>query len=397
MSRLQFWSLVAALAIGGLAPLTQASTPAPTALQTSAPVWTDDQLTRAFEAADPRKQSGLVDYMRLDLGYSETFQRSLLNYVWGIPDIDRGLYPLVASPHWYDPEVTAPGQTIPRKLVPAGTERNQDQRKRFGRSLPNRALTPGWSYDWASSSIVRLPTEDDPARHFANALAGFPPELDLAEAIVISLLDDGSRSAAAASFGKLYTDRNGRAYEGITLYDAWDSGNQIEMPDVDTLGLAGDLLDELAPKWVAPVPESQHPILYPLLEERFIDLQRYRSVREAIARTYLSSSPKYSGGYTPGNLESFHAFWERHASDPNAAAEAAPQPEAWTSFLSELVESLGQDAVFLAKARNRRAVLAQDEAFVRLRLIALMQDMRILPATPEEFEAGPTQGPPVPD
>ncbi len=397
MSRLRIWSLVAALTTAGLAAPAEAAPLAPVCQESAAPEWTDEQLWRAFEAAEPRKQSGLVDYMRLDLGYSESFQRGLLNYVWSIPGIARGQYPAAAAPGWYDPEVTAPGQPIARKLVPADDKRNLTQRKRFGRSLPARSIRSGWAYDWTVSGIVRLPGEDDPARFFANALAGFPPELDLAEAIVTSILDDGSRSAAAIAFGHLYTDRNGGAYQGITLYDAWDSGNQIEMPDVDTLGLAGDLLGELRRGWVAPMAERQHPILYPLLEERFVDLQRYRSVREAIARTHLSSSPTYSGGYTPGNLESFHAFWERHASDPNAAAEQAPEPEAWTSFLTELVESLSEDPVFLAKSRNRRAVLTEDEAFVRKRLIALMQDMRILPATPEEFEAGPAQGPGVPD
>ena len=54
--------------------------------------------------------------------------------------------------------------------------------------------------------------------------------------------------SALAAFGPAYTDRNGNVYPGVTLYDAWASGPEIEMPDVDVLGVDGGGGDGFRPE-----------------------------------------------------------------------------------------------------------------------------------------------------
>jgi hypothetical protein len=245
---------------------------------------TDAELLEAWSGLGHDDRTEIVEWLGAELRATRTLQLDLVRFLVDASDVDKGLWPRAEPPPMYDPVEHAPGQVISRRPLPLDGDVALRERARLLADVPERRLDPAWSYDWSSGQVVSLKEDRDPDRLFRNALRGFPPDLDYAEALLERALDDGSQRAVLAAFAHAYTDRNGRVYPGLTLYDAWASGELIEMPDVDTLGIVHDVLGD-EKTWVAPVPPSQHDELYGKLGELFVEAHRHRGLRTALART----------------------------------------------------------------------------------------------------------------
>ena len=150
------------------------------------------------------------------------------------------------------------------EALPRTTRARSPRAARWASCLDARA----WAYDWGSGTILRRARGDTPERAFELALRGLPPETDLVQALVERALDDGSLRSTHAAFGRAYTDRTGLVYPGITLYDAWKSGAEIEMPDVDCLGIVNTVLDDWT-TWTSIVPGNRQAALYARIAELF--------------------------------------------------------------------------------------------------------------------------------
>jgi hypothetical protein len=339
----------------------------------------DEALRAAWSRATPEQRRDTIEYLRLDLSHAESFQLALVRYVISSSGIEPGLWDAAPEPTWFDPATHAPAQPIARKLLDPDGSKAESARERFLGHLRSRELRSAWSYDWGSGEVVWHADRDDLTRHFENALAGFPPDLDLAEALVLRALDDGSQQVALGAFAHLYTDRNGNAYPGVTLYDAWNSGEGMEMPDIDVLGVVHTVLDDWK-TWVAPVSDRQHDRLYGTVGELFLKAKRHRELREALARAYFNAEPVYPGRFTRSDDLRFHGFWEHCASDPEAAADDLPdatekQRDDW---LRAQFDRLGKDADLLARTRGRIQGLQSSKDLVRDRLRAVMGDLDLL-------------------
>ena len=345
--------------------------------------YTEAELRELWERLPERQRRGWIDYLRLDLSHGDAFSLVVVRHALGLSDRDPGFWSDAPEPMWFDPQEHAPAQPIARRPLAADDRAAEKFLERLAGPVPPRRVSAAWAYDWASGEPVRLVDPDDPTRQFENALAGFPPDLDLAEALVLRALDDGSQASALAAFGHAYTDRSGGVYPGVTLYDAWASGLEIEMPDVDTLGLARSLLKKLDRRWVAPVPTSEHDELYGALADAFVPANRHRGLREALARCYLIGRPAFRDGYTASHLDAFHAFWESHSSDVVAAAEDLPEPDDWGEWLGDWVKRTGKKKDVLQGSVNRRVALENSEAYVQRRLVALAVDMNLFERFPE--------------
>lgn len=335
----------------------------------------EERVRDAFDRASPKDRERLIGYLEFDLGHQESFQLACLRHALTLADRDAGLFEDAAPTPHFDPEELAPGQPIARKPISVESSSYRSFAKRLEAARPPRRYRAAWVYDWDLRQPVRLGEPDDPERHFENACLGFPPNLDLAEALVLQALDDGSQREALVAYGNSYTDRNGGVYPGITLYDAWTSGVEMEMPDVDILGLATALLPKLDRRWVAPIPPSEHDELYGALFEEFTPAKQHRGLRESLARTYLASQPVLHDGFTRAHYDPLHGFWEQHSSSPVAAVDDLPTTKTWEKFLTALVVDTGKDPERLQGAINRRVALEQSEQFVVRRLVAVMADL----------------------
>ena len=355
------------LAAGLLAPLAAAP------LQDAAADPTDDELRTAWRALEPSDREEVAAWFTAEAGRMDTFQAGLMRHVYRSLETDRYAWPEAPErPPTYDPETHAPAQPIPRRFLDPDSRSVRAWTEEVFARNPPRRLASGWRYDYGARTVQRLAPIEDPERIFENGLAGFPPDLDLVEALVEQALDDGSQQAAHAAFGHAYADRDGRAYPGVTLYDALGSGLEIEMPDVECLGVVHDLLDDWD-TWVAPVSPFQHDELYERIGALWLPASRHRELRRALARVYLSGDPALDGAWSL-SLERLHAYWERASSDPAKLAAELPDTEEWEDWLREEGRAVDRDRKLRAAADVRRRTLAGDAVRVRATLVWVMRE-----------------------
>ena len=331
---------------------------------------TDERVREAWSYLLPGEQVDAVARFEAHVVWMESFQNSLIKYALAQLEEDPGLFPESEDPPYFDPQLHAPGQPIERKRVDPEGSRARRVVERLTGTYPRR-MQPAWRYDWAERQIVRTADFQDPQRLFDNALAGLPPRVDLAEALVLALLDDGVMQDTHRAFAHAYTDRMGRAYP-VTLYAAWCSGESLEMPDVDTLGIVHTLDDEWQ-RWTAPVSPAKLDDLYELIGSHFEDARRHRGLRVALARTFLVGSADMRDGYD-SHLTALHAFWDQHASTPDALATELPDGDEWAAFLEGLVEQVADDEDLAAAGLYRLQLLDWEGWRVRDLMIAVLRD-----------------------
>ncbi|MCA8980265.1 MAG: hypothetical protein H6831_06145 [Planctomycetes bacterium] len=331
----------------------------------------DNDLRVAWRRLEPAQRADLIEWFRAEAEWLDTFQLRLVKFVIESEERDPGTWPELEPAPTYDPQVHAPAQPIARRPMSPGAAADR-ARKKFFEKVPARRLRSAWTYDYVGGTLRHGPDVDDPERIFENALAGFPPRLDLAEALVERALDDGSQRDVLTAFAHAYSDREGTVIPGVTLYDAWCSGQDMEMPDVECLGILHDLTDDWR-SFKAPVPGAKQKRLYDKIGALFVPAYHHRGLRNAIARSYLSGSPVLRDGYQE-SLDRFHALWEQHSSTPSAVREVLPAAEDWEKFLTKLVKDCRGDKALREGGERRRAALDADSARVRALLVRLMRE-----------------------
>lgn len=331
---------------------------------------TDERVREAWSYLLPQEQVDAVSRFEAHVIWMESFQNSLIKYAVGLLEEDPGLLPELEPLPYFDPALHAPRQPIKRKRVDPQASSARRVIERLGDTYPRR-MRPAWEYDWGERRVVRTADFEDPNRLFENALAGLPPRVDLAEALVLALLDDGSMQATHQAFGHAYTDRTGRAYP-VSLYAAWCSGESLEMPDVDTLGIVHTLDDEWK-RWRAPVSPGKLDDLYERIGAHFEDARRHRGLRVALARTFLVGSADMRDGYG-AHLTALHALWDQHASTPDKLAPDLPEVDDWAGFLEELASEVQDDEDLAAAGLYRLQLLDWEGWRVRDLMVGVLRD-----------------------
>ena len=389
------------LGLALVAPGATARPQDPPAAEAAAPTedeLTDERLWEAWGYLLPEEQREIVEWFRLEASFLDNFQTQLVAYLLSTQDRDPGTWPDIEEAPFFDPTVHAPAQPIERRRL---TVRNPHVKEVTEAILGGRAepfLDSAWEYDWGSRELrVHRERLDEPERMFSNALQGFAPDLDLAEALLVRMLDRGDEAETLAAFAHAYTNRSGGVYPGITLYDAWSSGETLEMPDVDVLGLIHTLDDDWK-TWVAPVPAPQQKSLYAQAGAHFVPARRYRSLRETLAAVYLRGG-RVSEGMYGGYLMRFHALWEKYSSTPTQLAEDLPDGAGWEGFLNLVIEGYEADAELQGQAATRMAWLDHGRNQVRGRLVWVLREFGALdrtekPAPEPDPEPDPGPNPP---
>jgi hypothetical protein len=316
----------------------------------------------------------VADFLETEVARLPCFQVELARWALGRQERDPALWPREELPAFYDPEVHAPAQPIPRRRLAPDSARVRAAARELGLSEDARAFR----YDWSSGGIVRRAGVDLAERAFELALAGAHPRRDLVEALVLRELDDGAERKALAAFAHAYTDRAGNVYGAITLYDAWGSGKEIEMPDVDCLGIVHEVLGDWT-TWRSIVPSSQHEALYRRIGELYVPARAQRELRNALARCFLSSAEV--GPAWSDVLDNLHALWEDCASTPAtlaarlpSAAASRPDAPAWKEWLAAWVAECHERGEIFQRGRARRATLAEDGAAIRATLLRVLEE-----------------------
>jgi len=337
---------------------------------------TDEALLAAFQKLEPAARKEAVEWFASECEQLPTYQRELIDHVVRELGQDPLTWPKAPEPACYDSAHHTPGQVIPRRFVDTSKGAHKAVVERILRKVPKRELEAAFVYDWGLGTVVAVGELRDPLRVARNAVRGIEPRVDLIESIVSMQLDGGQYRAVAKAFSHAYADREGNAYRELTLYDAWASGADMEMPDVECLGIVHDLENDWK-RWVAPVPPTQHKVLYAWIGERYVPYHRARGLRTALARSFLLADPVQRDGYGPAEGR-HHAFWERAASDPKALAKTLPDGEGWSEWLEVEGAKVDNDGELWPKAEARRAALRESQAYVRRTFEGILRELGAL-------------------
>lgn len=332
----------------------------------------DERARRAWSYLLDTEREDVLARFEGEVELLGTLQSRLAQSAAATAEVDAGVAESAAPTPYFDPELHAPAQPIPRRWLALDAPQAKKQRERMLGAAFAASPRETFRYDWGSRKVLRVAAREDRDASFENALAGREPRFDWAAAWVERALDGGAHQKTFAAFEHAYADRSGNVFPGLTLYDAWASGAEMEMPDVDSLGLVHELLDNWK-SWVAPVPDTKHKQLYGAIGKLFVPAHRYRGVREALARTYLSGSPALRDGYD-AQLDRLHALWHAYGSKPAELAARVPSDDQVAEFLSRWTLECEENEKVRDAGHARRAALDADRVATRALLLQILTE-----------------------
>ncbi len=274
-----------------------------------------------------------------------------------------GLAVLEAEPHdatplpMHDPAVHAPGAAPARRRIgpddPA--QRPFRDKLRGTEFLPD--LAKRVVYEWHTGRIVRVDDAPGFDALFDDLLRGYPPGADIVVARVLAALDaDPRERQAAAYFGHVYADLDARAYDGLSLYDAWSTALQVDVPDVDAIPFAVTLLGDRS--FRSPIPaDAKRTALYVKIKERATAHRTYRTLREAAAASLVHATPKLDPTYAP-LVPRFHYLFATNGDDLAAFTAAIGRITDRDRWIDDLDASFKKDRAALALRDRRTDALA---------------------------------------
>lgn len=334
---------------------------------------TPEELFAAWEALPAKLQTEAVDWFSAECDRSKEYRFQLERFVLDGWEGERFEHPEGGDTPVFDAAVHCPAQIIERHFVDPADPKVAGAFKRLAKGIPATEGVPAYRYDWAAGQVVSTGLAwDDPARVARNAALGLGPKTDLVEALVAAQLNDTPMAEHAVVFGHAYADRSGRAFREITLYDAWSSGAELEMPDVEVLGIIHSL-DGDWKTWVAPVAPRHHKKLYARVSDHYQAYHRYRALREALARTFLRSTPELPRGYARAS-ERLHGFWEEHSSRPADLAADLPSSKTWEDWLDKKAKTIEKQEAIVEGRRGRMAALRRSDAWARRTWTAILTE-----------------------
>ncbi len=225
--------------------------------------------------------------------------------------------PMANSTPYHKASDWAKGVARKRGLVVRGDERHTTIREKY----PARILMPDLHkavfYDWATGEIVKRGRPLSRRERMENLYHGYPPGADDALARLLKKFDNNKKMRKVGRYlSHLYADLGANVYEGVTLYEAWYSGELIEVPDVDAVPFAYRILRTRA--YRSPIPaNNRRTSLYKKIRDRAFAYRKYRTLREAAAAAFFRAEPEMDEMYKR-LVPRFHYLYAVHRNDTDA-------------------------------------------------------------------------------
>lgn len=272
--------------------------------------------------------------------------------------------PVAKSPTWNRAERWAKGVAPRRTLVHEGTKEYEAVRRR----IPARTFLPDLNqairYSWREGRIVRRERPLSPEESFENFLHGYAPRSDMAAAQVLLLLDkDPKQRKIGAYLENLYADLDAKVYDGITLYEAWYSGEVLAVPDVDSIAFERTILR--THRFRSPIPANKkREKLYQRIQERAFAFRKYRTLREACAAAFVAADPPLDEIYKR-LVPRFHYLFAIKEHDPEAVADFVSRFKDRDGFVGKLDEEIGARLANQDKWREQHDVMSAMQRRIR--------------------------------
>lgn len=345
----------------------------------AAPVATvPDRFARAFErfrdlpSSEQERIASVAEQRALELDFAPCRNAVfLLAHADGLPKLS------IQTNRVYRPDRFAPNLKQNRK---AASSKSSRMRRANARFLLEPAPVPGesWLYDYGRNGLIPLrntPTAEERLLAIAN---GRLPELDRQRAAAAAILDDlKERDAVADYFEHTYVDRDGWVYPGIRLYDAWNSGNTLEVSDVEAI--AWLRLVEQDESVESPIAARLHDEIYSRIGEEFAVWRRQRVLRDSLASVLVDPDAPLPVWLANSNTD-FARLWAVFEDDPERVLSMLgeyPDRDALLEAVRETVEERDAEGVlfqaWVAQHVELRAALMTtlDELFAEEMLTGL--------------------------
>ena len=186
---------------------------------------------------------------------------------------------------------------------------------------------PHWRFDYelATRKIVVLEPESDELSEFKLLLRGVLPDEDLARAVLLSQFDrEGTLLAETEFFAHAYSDRDGNAYEDISLAEVWSSSVELEVPDVDALAYIQKVWHD--PTVKPPLSQTDHDRWYPRMGESLARVRHRRQLSRALAAVWFDGRPALDDGYE-ASIDIMHALVARSGENAARISEGLDRDE----------------------------------------------------------------------
>lgn len=335
---------------------------------------TADELAAActgFAAADPEvKRAAAAEIAKRVEATSEPELRKLL--AWR----DRAVKELKILPapaaEFFDPKVYARG--LVQRTAVGSDEPDAAEKRDSYRPWLNQTFYAGTvRYDFGRNAALDYGGTLDPDGALHDDLFGYPPGADRLVAWITARFDfDESVDPLALHFDHVYCDLNGHAYPEVTLYDAWGSGNSFDMPDVDVIAFARNVLKD--DSWVSPIDQRTAAPLYDKVREGFLKLFRYRIWIEAAANVFVDPEVPIRGTHE-GLRDRLHYLFALDGGDLDKAVARIRGFPTRGDFLSAMDTAFAADpegnrkieAFLASRAKARWAVARTTYAVLRER------------------------------
>ncbi len=327
------------------------------------PQGTEDALSR-FRALDPDRQQTVLH--RLERQVMLDPDPALQRIVSMSRSFER--YRAAEPRGFHDPETWARGVAPPRVMIPAGSEEHMAVRVRIPAIAVLPDLHTAVTYDWGRGFPVRREQRLRADEVFANCLSGYPPGADEALARILEALDrDPGQRQVAAYLDHLYADLDAKVYAGITIYEAWFSEQVMDVPDVDAIPFAREILGTTA--YRSPIPAGRRrTALYQKISEAAFSHRVYRTLREAAA--FLSADPEIDPTYRPW-VTRFHYLFHATGHDPEKLADLLQEAGTRDALLQRVDQVIETPEAYEVRQRVRAELRTMALRVRRLALQAL--------------------------
>jgi len=163
-------------------------------------------------------------------------------------------------------------------------------------------------YDFGTNIAYDSGSNPIPEDALWDLLHGYCPGDDIIVAWLMKKLDFNSDlDKQAIHFSHVYCDLEGKAFKEITLYDAFASGEKLDMPDGDVIPFARHILKDNT--FVSPIPPTQkRTLLYEQIKDHFLIYFRHRTWIEAAANIYVNPDAEVRPQHNPLRKRLLYAF-----------------------------------------------------------------------------------------
>jgi hypothetical protein len=233
------------------------------------------------------------------------------------------------------------------------------------------------TWDLGRDEAIDAGAPVDPLGQLESFLNGYPPRADLLVAWVERKFDfDESLDARFAHFEHVYCDLDGHAFPEVTLYDAFSSGSDMDMPDVEVIAYARGVLKD--DSFVSPIPpDAKRQRLYIQVGEGFLACFRYRVWIEAAANTFVRPEAPIRGTHEGLRSRLLDLFGQEEGDLERVAKRLKAQGDRG-GFLAEMDSAGDTDPKLAEKMRRFCARRAESQWAVARIAYAVMREQGML-------------------